>query len=62
MFPAPSIIARAAREGVPLLLASDTYLTAKRIDAMEPLTNPGEKEKIRLLGEMAGSLLKLDGV
>ena len=61
ILPPPSIISRAAREGVPLLLlSSDTFLTAKHIDDMEPLVSPGDNEKIKLLAEMARSRLSLD--
>jgi BioD-like phosphotransacetylase family protein len=53
ILPPPSIISKAADRNIPLLLvSSDTYLTAKQIDDLEPLLTKDDTEKIQLLGDL----------
>jgi BioD-like phosphotransacetylase family protein len=53
ILPPPSIISKAADRNIPLLLvSSDTFLTAKQIDDLEPLLTRNDTEKIQLLGNL----------
>ena len=50
ILPPPNILARASRQGVPLLLVPyDTFGTAKKVDDMEPLLMKSEEGKFELL-------------
>ncbi len=51
--PPPNIISKARQKEVPLLLvAGDTYATAKQIDALEPLFTRHDEKKLKLITKM----------
>jgi BioD-like phosphotransacetylase family protein len=53
MMPPANIISRASERNIPLLLVSyDTYETAKRVDAIEPLLTKDATDKIALLEQL----------
>jgi hypothetical protein len=60
ILPPSNIISLAADRNVPLLLVStDTYQTAKRVDDMQPLLTKDSVEKIALLEELVGANLTI---
>jgi dethiobiotin synthetase len=63
VLPPPNIISKVQERGVPLLMVrTDTFQTAKRIDDMVPLLSAGDSEKVALLKKLAAEHLKLDEI
>ena len=60
ILPPSNVVSKASERNIPLLLVpSDTYQTAKRIDCLEPLLKKDEPEKIILLGQLARECVNL---
>ncbi len=56
--PPPNVISRAVEHNTPLLLVSrDTHLVAKDIDALEPLIDVGDSEKIACITKIVSTSL-----
>ncbi|MFH1853619.1 MAG: DRTGG domain-containing protein [Candidatus Neomarinimicrobiota bacterium] len=63
ILPPANLIARASDEKIPLLMvASDTYQTAKKIDDIVPLITAKETGKIELLAELVRQNVKIDNL
>jgi BioD-like phosphotransacetylase family protein len=63
ILPPTNLIALAGQRGVPLLLvAADTYQTAKQVDDIELLLTPTDTEKIDRLARLAAERLDLEAL
>ncbi len=63
ILPPPNIIARASEKKVPLMLVqSDTFQIAKKIDLMTPLTSPEDTDRIGILQELAYRYIDLNRI
>ncbi len=63
ILPPANLIARAGNDNIPMLMvAGDTYQTAKKIDEIVPLTKPRETAKIEILEQLIRQNIALEAI